>query len=291
MLSVDPKELKVPQLQSYLLHAVAPRPIALASTISKSGEPNLAPFSFFNIFSSNPPIAIFSPARSGRTGQTKHTHENILEIPEVVINTVSYAMVQQMSLTGAEYPRGVNEFEKAGFTMLASEKIRPFRVKESPIQFECLVKEIKEMGTQSGAGNLIICEIIRLHIREENLDDKGMMDQRKLDFVGRAGANWYTRTNGDALFEVNKPLAIPGIGVDQLPEDVRHSKVLTGNNLGQLGNLEKLPTKEEIASFRNTALFQNFGKSGKESLHLHARTLIEHGQVQEALCLLLAVSE
>lgn len=286
MLKLEPKELKITQLHSYLLHAVAPRPIAFASTIDKEGRPNLAPFSFFNVFSSNPPIAIFSPARSGRSGQTKHTHENVKEVPEVVINTVNYAMVHQMSLASAEYPKGINEFEKAGFSMLPSEKVKPFRVKESPVQLECIVKEVKELGTHGGAGNLIICEIVLLHVNENILDEKGMIDQRKIDLVARAGANWYTRASGDALFEVNKPLTSLGIGVDQLPKEIRLSTILTGNNLGQLGNLEKLPTMEELEAFKKTELYLRLGSGSRESIHKHARVLLEDGRVWDA-CLLL----
>lgn len=290
MLRLDPKELKVPQLHAYLLHAVAPRPIAFASTIDKEGRPNLAPFSFFNVFSSNPPIAIFSPARSGRTGQTKNTHDNVKEVPEVVINTVNYAMVHQMSLSSAEYPKGVNEFEKAGFTMLASEKVKPFRVAESPVQLECVVREVKELGEHGGAGNLIICEVVLMHVNESILDEKGMISQQKIDLVARAGANWYARASGDALFEVNKPLTTLGIGVDQLAPAIRNSKILTGNNLGQLGNLEKHPTPDEIEAFRSTDLFRSFGTGNEESLHRHAKTLLDNGRPMDAYLLLCAAA-
>src|SRR5690349_24481534 len=236
MLRIDPKEVKTPVLHSYMLGAVAPRPIAFASTVNAAGHPNLAPFSFFNIFSAHPPIAIFSPALSGRTGLSKHTYDNVKEVPEVVINVVNYSMVQQTSLASTEYAKGVNEFEKAGFTPLASELIKPFRVKESPVQLECKVNKVIELGDKGGAGNLIICEILLMHISESVLDDNKQIDPRKIDLVARLGGNWYSRTNGDALFEVTKPIMNLGIGIDQIPEYIRNSAVLTGNNLGQLGN-------------------------------------------------------
>lgn len=290
MLRVDPKETKVPQLHSYLLHAVAPRPIAFASTIDKNGTPNLAPFSFFNVFSSNPPIAIFSPARSGRTGVTKHTHDNINEVKEVVINVVNYAMVHQMSLASAEYPKGISEFEKSGFTPLKSELVKPFRVKESPVQMECKVREVIELGTQGGAGNLVICEVLLMHISEDILDENGNIDQQKIDLVARAGGNWYSRASGDSLFTIQKPLTSLGIGVDHLPAGIRNSKILSGNNLGQLGNLEKLPTEEELNAFRQTELYKTYGagQSG-ESVHRGAKTLLDNGRIEEALKLLMSV--
>ncbi|MCC7301376.1 MAG: flavin reductase family protein [Bacteroidia bacterium] len=290
MLRIDPKELKTSRLHGYLLHSIAPRPIAFASTIDAGGHPNLAPFSFFNIFSANPPIAIFSPARSGRTGALKHTHENIREIPEVVINTVNFSMVQQMSLTSTEYPKEVNEFEKAGFTMLPSEKIKPFRVAESPVQMECVVKEVKELGEQGGAGNLIICEIVLIHVNEQVLNEEGMIDQHKIDLVARAGANWYSRSSGNSLFEVDKPLGAPGMGVDKLPASVRNSKILTGNNIGQLGNLPEYPSPADITEFKKTDLFHSLGNGNETSVHLQAKTLLDNGRVKEAWLLLCSCS-
>ena len=248
MLTLDPKELPIPKLHHYLLGAVGPRPIAFASTIDKDGNANLAPFSFFNVFSANPPILIFSPARSGRTGETKNTHDNVKEVAEVVINVVSHDMVHQMSLTSSPYPKGVSEFKKAGFTPIASETIKPFRVKESPVQFECKVLEVKELGQNGGAGNLVICEVQRIHIDEEVLDENGMIDQTKIDLVARMGGNFYCRAHGDSLFEVDKPITTIGVGVDSLPENIRLTNLLTGNDLGQLGNLLELPTDEQIDS-------------------------------------------
>jgi flavin reductase (DIM6/NTAB) family NADH-FMN oxidoreductase RutF len=297
MLTINPKEVSAAVLHSYLLGAVAPRPIAFASTIDEEGNPNLAPFSFFNVFSANPPIAVFSPARSGRTGQTKHTYDNIKVIPEVVINMVNYDMVQQTSLASTEYPKGMNEFIKAGFTPLASEIVKPFRVKESPAQLECKVKQVIELGDKGGAGNLIICEIVLIHISEKVLDDNKHIDPNKIDLVARLGGNWYSRTSGSALFEVAKPLMNLGVGIDQIPEYIRNSNVLTGNNLGQLGNIEKLPTQLEVTSFKKSGAineaFEIYGKNGfklEEHLHHLAKGLLENGKVEEAWKVLLSIS-
>ncbi|WP_396188641.1 flavin reductase family protein [Flavobacterium sp.] len=248
MLSINPKELAPAKLQGYLQTAVSPRPIAFASTIDENGTPNLSPFSFFNVFSSNPPILIFSPARRVRDNTIKHTLINVQDTKEVVINIVNYDMVQQMSLSSTEYPDGVNEFEKAGFTMLASDLIKPFRVAESPVQFECKVNEIIALGDQGGAGNLVICEVVKIHIREEILDENNMIDQHKIDVVSRLGGNWYSRANA-GLFEVEKPLTTLGIGVDQIPAFIKESTFFNGNDLGKLGNVEKIPTQEEITIF------------------------------------------
>ena len=229
-----------------MLGSIGPRPIAFASTIDKDGNRNLAPFSFFNVFSANPPILIFSPARSGRTNTTKDTHNNVKEVAEVVINVVTYDMVHQMSLASSPFEAGVDEFEKAGFTPVASDTIRPFRVKESPVQLECKVLEVKELGENGGAGNLVICEVLKIHISESVLDQKGMIDQEKIDLVSRMGGNWYCRANGESLFEVDKPLTAIGIGVDALPAKIKMCKELTGNDLGILGNLQSIPNDEEM---------------------------------------------
>ena len=290
MLTIDPKEVTSPVLHSYLLGVVAPRPIAFASTIDKAGNPNLAPFSFFNAFSANPPIIVFSPARSGHTGQTKHTFDNVKEVPEVVINMVNYNIVQQTSLASTEYPKGVNEFIKAGLTPVPSIKVKPFRVKESPAQLECKVKQIIELGDKGGAGNLIICEMVLMHINENVLDENQQVDPDKIDLVARLGGNWYSRTNAKALFKVNKPLLKLGIGIDQIPEYIRNSKVLTGNDLGQLGNIEKLPTINEINEFKNSESFTSYKNNLKESknnLHQFAKELLEKGKVEDAWKVLL----
>lgn len=284
MLSLNPNELSIPILQKYLQNAIAPRPICFASTINKEGQPNLAPFSFFNIFSSNPPIAVFSPAFSGRTGAPKDTLLNVREIPEVVINVVNYNMVQQTSLASSPFPRGVNEFVKAGFSPVESELVKPFRVKESPVQFECKVIEVKELGKAGGAGNLVICEIIKIHINESVLNDEKHIDTQKIDLVARMGDNWYCRANGDALFEVKKPITSIGIGIDAIPDSIKHSKILTGNNLGLLGSIEQLPLAEEILEFKKT--LKNFNST--EAKEHYAKTLLEANHVKEAWMVLLA---
>jgi flavin reductase (DIM6/NTAB) family NADH-FMN oxidoreductase RutF len=257
MLSFEPHTLSPSQLQDYLQSTVAPRPIAFASTVDINGNPNLSPFSFFNVFSSNPPILVFSPARRVRNNTTKHTLENCQATKQVVINVVNYDLVQQVSLSSTEYPEGTNEFLKSGLTMLPSDMVKPYRVAESPVQMECLVNEIIPLGNQGGAGNLIICEIIKIHIQERILDEKNRIDQSKIDLVSRLGGNWYSRSN-QGLFEVEKPLTSLGIGVDQIPEFIKKSKVFDGNDMGKLGNVEALPTREEITIF----VKQNFAVKG-----------------------------
>jgi flavin reductase (DIM6/NTAB) family NADH-FMN oxidoreductase RutF len=292
MLTIDPKELAVPALHAYLLGAVAPRPIAFASTLDEEGNPNLSPFSFFNVFSSNPPILIFSPARRGRDNTTKHTFENAKVVRECVINIVNYDIVQQMSLASVEYAKGVNEFVKAGLTPIASDVVRPFRVKESPVQIECKINEVIELGTNGGAGNLVICEVVRMHIDEKILDEKGNIDPFKIDQVARLGGDWYARVR-PGLFEVAKPNVKIGIGVDQIPNDIRYSKVLTGNHLGQLGNVETLPDETSVNEYKLTELadlfieFENDQASLETELHMRAATLLDAGDVQQAWLTLL----
>jgi flavin reductase (DIM6/NTAB) family NADH-FMN oxidoreductase RutF len=248
-MKINPQTTPPQEFHRLLLGSIAPRPIAFASTVDKNGTPNLSPFSFFNAFGVNPTTLIFSPSRRGRDNTTKHTYENLKEVPEVVINMVTYDMVQQMSLASTEYPKGVNEFVKAGFTTIASEKVKPMRVKESPVQFECKVREIIETGDGPGAGNLIICEILLAHIDDAVLDSNQLIDPDKIDLVGRMGGDWYVRTSGDAKLMVPKPLTSRGIGIDMLPEKIRFNKYLTGNDLGQLGNLEKLTAEDELKSY------------------------------------------
>ena len=248
MFSITPKDIPTSKLHGYLLGAVAPRPIAFASTIDENGNPNLSPFSFFNVFGSNPPMMIFSPARRVRGNTTKHTLQNIEKVKEVVINVVNYDIVQQMSLSSSEYPEGVNEFEKAGFTMLPSDEVSPFRVAESPVQFECKVTDIIYTGDKGGAGNLIVCEVIKIHINEIVLDANGMIDQHKIDLVARAGGSFYSRAR-DGFFEIPKPISTLGIGIDQIPSAIKNSTVLTGNNLGMLANITVLPTNEDVDNF------------------------------------------
>ena len=284
MTSFVPKDCTVQQMQALLSSAVAPRPIAFASTIDAEGNPNLSPFSFYNIFSSNPPILIFSPARRVRDNTTKHTLQNVQDVPEVVINVVHYGMIQQMSLSSTEYAKGVNEFDKSGLTMLKSELVRPFRVAESPIQMECKVIEIKPLGQDKGAGNLVICKVLKLHVSDEVLNIKGEIDQEKLDLVARGGGSYYIRAK-DGFLEIPKPLRTLGIGIDALPEELRNSTVLTGNDLGLLGNVEALPTQNEIDNFYKNQEHKNL-KTRKE-LHQKAQDYLRTGQVQKAWCILL----
>jgi flavin reductase (DIM6/NTAB) family NADH-FMN oxidoreductase RutF len=284
MTSFEPKDCTIQQIQALLSSAVAPRPIAFASTIDAQGNPNLSPFSFYNIFSSNPPILIFSPARRVRDNSTKHTLENVQEVNEVVINVVHYPLIQQMSLSSTEYAKGVNEFEKSGLTMLKSDLVKPFRVAESPIQMECKVIEIKPLGTKHGAGNLVICEVLKLHISEDVLNTDGEIDQEKLDLVARGGGSYYIRAK-EGFLEIPKPLRTLGIGIDALPKIVRESKVLTGNNLGILGNVEALPSPAEVDNFWADNAHQDL-KTTKEK-HQKAQDYLRIGQVQKAWCVLL----
>ena len=248
MFSIKPEDIPTTKLHGYLLGAVAPRPIAFASTIDKDGNSNLSPFSFFNVFGSNPPVMIFSPARRVRGNTTKHTLQNIERVKEVVINVVNFDIVQQMSLSSSEYPKETNEFEKAGFTMLSSDEVKPFRVAESPVQFECKVTDVIYTGDEGGAGNLIVCNVVKIHINENVLDANGMIDQHKIDLVARAGGSYYSRAR-DGFFEIPKPVSSLGIGVDQIPQAIKNSTVLTGNNLGMLGNISSLPTQDDVDNF------------------------------------------
>lgn len=289
MISIDPKELSAMKLQAYLQGAVAPRPIAFASTIDKHGNPNLSPFSFFNIFSSNPPILVFSPARRVRDNTIKHTLINCQETKEVVINVVNYEIVQQMSLSSTEYPDGINEFEKSGLTAIASDLIKPFRVKESPVQLECKVNEIIALGTEGGAGNMIICEVVKIHLHEEILDENGAIDPEKIDLVSRLGGNWYSRAK-EGLFEVEKPISSLGIGVDAIPDFVKQSPVFNGNDLGKLGNVNALPTNEEITIFvSNNLLVKGVLSSTDEyKVHEKAKEYLDNHETLSAWKVLLA---
>lgn len=288
MKSFLPSELSTPQMHGILLGSIGPRPIAFASTVNKEGKPNLSPYSFFNVFSANPPIMIFSPARRVRGNTTKHTLENAMATKEVVINVVSYSMVQQMSLSSTEYPEGVNEFEKAGFSMLASDIVKPFRVKESPVQYECIVKEVVHLGEEGGAGNLVIAEVVKVHVDEAIINENLQIDQHQIDLVARMGGNWYSRAN-QGMFEVPKPLSTLGIGVDQIPENIRFSKVLTGNDLGKLGNTERLPNQEEITTFVDEVQFtEKLASNSEDELHSLAKTYLDKDQVEEAWKILLA---
>ena len=294
MVSIDPKDLPVQKLHQYLLGAIGPRPIAFASTVDAEGKPNLAPFSFFNVFSANPPILIFSPARSGRTNTTKDTYNNVKVVPEVVINVVNYDIVHQMSLASSPYAPGVNEFEKAGFTALKSDSVKPFRVAESPVQFECKVNEVIELGTDGGAGNLIICEVVKIHIHDEVLDSNGMIDQQKIDLVARMGGDWYSRANAESMFEITKPISTCGIGFDALPVDIKSSKILSGNNLGHLAGIEKIPDETNVNEYKLLELSDLFVSlednplALEEELHKRAKSLLDENKLEEAWLTLLS---
>lgn len=288
---IVPGEIKTAQLHAYLLGAIAPRPICFASTIGSNGVANLSPFSFFNVFGSKPPILIFSPARRVRDNTIKHSLENVYETNEVVINVVSYNMVQQMNLSSCEYPKGVDEFVKAGFTPVKSDMVKPYRVKESPAQLECKVLQVIETGKEGGAANLIICEVLCMHIDDNVLDETGKIDPNKIDLVARMGGDHYCRASGSAIFDVHKPNVELGVGVDALPAHIRHSKILTGNNLGMLGNCTTIPILAEVFSDdRLTEILKEFSHNEiakKEALHQYAKELLDVGDVNKAWQVLL----
>jgi flavin reductase (DIM6/NTAB) family NADH-FMN oxidoreductase RutF len=294
MKTINPKDLATPELHALLQGAVTPRPIAFVSSISGAGEVNLSPFSFFNLFSANPPILVFSPSRRVRDNTTKHTLDNVLEVPEVVIHVVGHDLVEQMSLASTEYPKGVNEFVKAGLTAVPSNQVAPPRVKEAPVAFECKVLQVLPLGDQGGAGNLVICELIQIHLDEAILDSSGAIAPLKLDPVARLGGNWYTKVTADSLFQIPKPLTTLGIGVDQIPEEIRTSPVLSGNNLGRLANVECLPSPEELALFSAREDLEDIRRrfrldadSWIDHLHRWAKEELEAGNVDLAWKILL----
>ena len=289
---IDPKNISLPELHRIILSSVAPRPIAFASTVDKDGNHNLSPFSFFNAFGINPPTLVFSPSRRGRDNTTKHTYENLKEVPEVVINTVNFEMVEQMSLSSGEFDKGVDEFMKSGLTPIDSELVRPKRVLESPVAYECKVNEIIELSKEPGAGNLVICEIIKIYINEDVLGKKGEIDQEKIDLVGRLGGDLYSRTNGESIFKVSKPGPIPSIGYDALPDYVKKSHILSGNDLGKLGSLTHLPSSEEIDFIKKAVEVQAVIKNAvnvSNELQYYAKRLIRIGDVEKALKVLMCV--
>src|SRR5687768_4616720 len=285
-MTADLKDLKPVEKQYYLQHVIGPRPICFASTVDKAGNVNLSPFSFFNMFSSHPPVVVFSPSRRVRDNTIKHTLENVREVPEVVINIVDYDMVQQMSLASCDFPRGVNEFVKAGFTEEPATLVQPPMVKESKVKMECRVLEIKELGNEGGAGNLVLCEVLRMHIDDALLDENKKIDQRKLHHVARLGGDWYCKVDESNLFKVEKPNIKLGIGVDALPEPIRNSKILTGNNLGQLGNVHEMPVIDPaFHDDRLQHIFQYYAINPAEmevELHTYAKQLLDEGKVREA---------
>jgi flavin reductase (DIM6/NTAB) family NADH-FMN oxidoreductase RutF len=294
MITFNPQEISVQRLHQLLLGSIGPRPIAFASTMNAAGQANLAPFSFFNVFSANPPILIFSPARSGRTNETKDTYKNVKELPEVVINVVNFDIVHQMSLASSPYSPGISEFEKSGLTPIASETIKPFRVAEAPVQFECRVNEVKELGHEGGAGNLIICEVLRMHVREDLIDEKGLIDQHKIDLVSRMGGDWYVRADETSMFEIKKPITTCGIGFDVLPIDIRNSRILSGNDLGQLAGIEELPNETDVNEYKLIELSELFVSLENDAveleaqLHQKAKALLSENKLEEAWLTLLA---
>lgn len=293
MLEINPKDLNTKDLHGYLLSSVGPRPIALVSTIDNKGRPNLSPYSFFNVFSANPPIAIFSPARRVRNNTTKHTLQNVALINEVVINVVSFPMVEQTSLSSTEYKKGINEFIKSGLTPIESTQVKPYRVKESPVQMECIVKNIISLGKEGGAGNLVVCEIIKMYISEDILNSHHQIDPNKIDLVGRMGGNWYCRASNTSLFEVQKPNTKIGIGYDQLPQHIKNSDILSGNDLAKLANVETLPSKEDVEKFKENNDLTKILKSSldqaqtRENLHYHCKKLLKKNKVLDAWSILL----
>ena len=297
MKSFSPKDLSVQEFHSYLLGAVTPRPVAFASTVDNRGNVNLSPFSFFNAFSANPPILVFSPSRRGRDNTTKHTYENVLEVPEVVINIANYNLVEQMSLSSSDYAKGINEFVKSGLTQIKSTVVKPPRVGEAPIAFECKVNDVIPLGDKGGAGNLVICEILFVHIKPEILDENGKINPVKLDAVGRLGADWYCRVIPDSIFKLPKPTQHLGIGFDALPDEIRNSQIFTGNNLARLAGVKELPNKDYLDKVKTSEevaeVFQRFindKDSMKYHLHLKAKEALEKGEIDLAWAYLL-VSE
>ncbi len=288
-MTIDPSEIPVPQMHAYLLGAVTPRPIAFASTVDEEGNVNLSPFSFFNCFGANPPVVVFSPARRGRDSTTKHTYENVREVPEVVIHIVTYDMVQQVSLASAEFPRGVNEFVKAGFTPVESVKVRPPRVAESPVAMECRVTQIISTGDKGAAGNLVICEVILMHIDERVLGADGRIDPWKLDAVARLGGDYYSRVNGESIFRVPRPLDRAAIGMDQLPDKLRLSDVLTGNELAMLANVVAIPTLSADDPVRILPEVREAMAKGTRAVHMLVRNRLAEGQIEEAWKIVLAL--
>jgi flavin reductase (DIM6/NTAB) family NADH-FMN oxidoreductase RutF len=287
MLHINPKEVSPQQFHAYLLGAVTPRPIAFASTVDMKGRVNLSPFSFFNCFGANPPLLIFSPARKARDNTTKHTYENVLEVPEVVINVVNYSMVQQASLASAAYPKGVNEFRKAGFTEVPSEMVKPPRVGEAPVSMECKVLQVIQTGNMGGAGNLVICQVLLMHVKEEVVDETRMIDPFKLDAVARLGKDWYCRVQGNAIFKVPRPSDKASIGIDQLPDPIRNSKVLTGNDLGMLASIESIPQLNNDRVFHDNRV-QVAKQKGIEAVHKLAQQFLMEGKIEEAWMVLIS---
>jgi flavin reductase (DIM6/NTAB) family NADH-FMN oxidoreductase RutF len=273
MKTIIPSEVSIPILHQYLISSVAPRPICFASTINSDGVPNLAPFSFFNVFSANPPVLIFAPNNSGRTGEPKHTFLNVKQVKEVVINIINHDLLEKMNLAAAPWEYGVSEFEKAGFTPIDSTLVKPYRVKECPVQIECEVMEIKELGVGGGAGNLVICKVLAIHVSEDVLNEEGKIDQKKMNLVGRLGGSWYSKADDSALFELKQPMETT-IGFDKLPENARNSHVLTANDLGKLATIKEFPSQETVEKIKSMNI---------QNVHEFAKNCIESGDLDSAL--------
>lgn len=288
MVTFDPKEESIPKIHQLLLGGIGPRPIAFASTVDSEGKNNLAPFSFFNVFSANPPIIIFSPARNGRTNTTKDTYENVKIVPEVVINIVNFDMVEQMVLASSPFPKGEDEFVHAGFTPIDSDLIQPKRVKEAPVQYECKVLEVKELGDGGAAGNLVICEVVKIHVHPELIDEKGLIDQKKINLVARMGGSWYCHADSNSMFEVHRPLTEIGVGFTKIPEDILASKILTKNDLGKLGQITEIPDETEVNEYKLLELSDLFipledePEKLEEALHTRAKKYLRENKVEEA---------
>jgi len=294
MSSFETKSMKTGEIYNLLTTVVAPRPIAFVSSIDSKGNKNLSPFSFFNLFSIDPPILVFSPVRRSRNNTQKDTHNNVLEIPEVVINMVHYDMVEQVSLASSEYKNDVNEFTKSGFTEVVSDIVQPPRVKESYVAFECKVIDIHTLGNNGGSGALVICEVLKIHVQDFLINSEGNINPKKLNPISRLGANWYSKTNDDVLFEINKPTRNLGVGVNALPNHVLNSKTLTGNDLGKLGSIEKIPSQKEIQAFKKDNHFNNlFTNSTKHVKQIHemAQVFIKKGNIKNAWIILLLENE
>jgi flavin reductase (DIM6/NTAB) family NADH-FMN oxidoreductase RutF len=294
MITFDPKEESIPKVHQLLLGGIGPRPIAFASTVDAEGKNNLAPFSFFNVFSANPPIIIFSPARNGRTNTTKDTYENVKEVPEVVINIVNHDIVEQMVLASSPFPKGEDEFIHAGFTPIDSDLVKPKRVKESPVQYECKVLEVKELGDGGAAGNLVICEVVKIHVQEDLIDEKGLIDQKKINLVARMGGSWYCHADSNSMFEIHRPLTEVGVGFTQIPQDILNSPILTANDLGRLGQIVEIPDETEVNEYKLLELsdffipLENEPEKLEQALHERAHFLLAENKVEEAWKTLLA---
>ena len=277
--TINPLDLNTSQIHKILLNAITPRPIALASTVDNNENVNLSPFSYFNVFSASPPILVFSPANRVTDNSKKDTLKNILETKEVVINLVDIDIVEPTSLSSVYFEREIDEFIKSGLTKISSEKVLPPRVLESPISFECKVNDVISLGNDGGAGNLVICEIVIIHINDKLLNSKGEIDPLKLNLVARMGGNYYLDIKSENLFEIKKPAGVNAIGVDNLPHHIHKSNILTKNDLARLGNFEKLPNEKQINKFVKSCEIEKIFSGSKEN----EKIILIHKKVKEFL--------